>query len=223
MFPRSAPVIARLTGRLIEKAPHQVILDAGGVGYRVATPLSTYCGLPPEGSEITLRIHTHVREDAIALYGFGTRLEQDLFERLIEISGIGPRLGLSILSGLPAEELVAAIADGDGVRLRGIPGVGPKTADRIVLEMRDRVAALASAPAGAPGGSAPPGSGALRRDVVSALMNLGYPVPQAEEAVRRAASAAGEHDPEGDAPEMLQDLLKRSLRYLGSGRAREAR
>jgi Holliday junction DNA helicase RuvA len=216
-------MIARLTGRVIEKTPHQVIVDAGGVGYRVATPLSTWCSLPAEGSEITLRIHTHVREDAIALYGFGSRLEQDLFERLIEISGIGPRLGLAILSGLPADELVAAIAEGDSGRLRGIPGVGPKTADRVVLEMRDRVTALASAPNAAAAEPAPQGAGAARRrDAVSALTNLGYPVPQAEEAVRRAAAAAG--DAAGpEAPEMLQDLLKRSLRYLGSGRAREAR
>jgi len=214
-------MIARLTGRLIEKAPHQVILEAGGVGYRVATPLSTFCALPPEGTEITLRIHTHVREDAIALYGFSSRLEQDLFERLIEISGIGPRLGLAILSGLPADDLVSAIADGDSVRLRGIPGVGPKTADRVVLEMRDRVASLTRSAAGGDG-AAKEGISSVKRDVVSALVNLGYAGPQAEEAVRRA-TAADDLSGARDGAEPLQDLLRRSLRYIGSGRTREAR
>jgi holliday junction DNA helicase RuvA len=215
-------MIARLTGRLIEKAPHQVIVDAGGVGYRVATPLSTFCSLPPEGSEITLRIHTHVREDAIALYGFSSRLEQDLFERLIEISGIGPRLGLAILSGLPADDLVSAIADGDSARLRAIPGIGPKTADRLVLEMRDRVASLARPPVGGDGAAAG-GLSSVRRDVVSALVNLGYAGPLAEEAVRRAAAAAGNETAGArDGAEPLQDLLRRSLRFIGSGRTREA-
>jgi len=206
----AAIVIARLHGRIVEKLPHQVIIDAGGVGYRASIPLSTFYTLPDEGSEVTLRTHTHVREDAIALYGFSTRQEQDLFERLIEISGIGPRLALAILSGLPAGDLVAAISDGDAGRLRSIPGVGPKTADRIVLEMRDRIRLIrgADVEVAAPGSSA--GGEALRRDVVSALVNLGYRESQADIAVRQVL---GRGAPSGS---QLQDVLKRSLRYLAS-------
>jgi Holliday junction DNA helicase RuvA len=208
-------MIARLTGRLIEKGPNELVIEAGGVGYRVCTPLSTFCSLPPEGSEISLRIHTHVREDALALYGFSTRVEQELFERLIEISGIGPRLALSILSGLQPDELIAAISTGDGARLRRIPGVGPRTADRVILEMRDRVRSLkASSTEGPPASSH---GDAVRRDVVSALVNLGYQEDRAEEAVIRAE---GEVPPEG-AVDRLQDLLKRSLRHIGAGRRGE--
>ena len=206
-------MIARLTGRLVEKEPQQLVIETGGVGYRVHTPLTTFCALPPEGSEITLRIHTHVREDAIALFGFGSRLEQSLFEKLIEISGIGPRLALAILSGLPADELIAAISGGDVSRLRGIPGVGPRTADRVILELRDRVRALRAAAPGE-GGPAAPQADDVRGDVVSALVNLGYHEDRARDAVRRAAteqSALPGADP-------LQDLLKRSLRQLGSSR-----
>src|SRR5262245_2097242 len=108
-------MIARLNGRLLEKEPHQILIDVGGVGYRAAIPLSTFYTLPPDGEEVTLRIHTHVRDDQLALFGFSTRDEQDLFEKLIEISGVGPRLALAILSGLPADELVTAIADGDAM------------------------------------------------------------------------------------------------------------
>jgi len=201
-------MIARLTGRIIEKEPHQVLVDTGGVGYRVQIPLSTFYTLPAEGAEVTLRVHTHVREDVIALFGFTTPDEQHLFERLIEISGIGPRLALAILSGLPAGELMDAIAGGDASRLRGIPGVGPKTADRVVLEMRDRVRVLKS---GGPGRGGSVAGGTARGDVVSALVNLGYRQAQAEEAVRRAAD--GGETPSRDT---LQDLLKRSLKYLAS-------
>ncbi|MGH9869292.1 MAG: Holliday junction branch migration protein RuvA [Candidatus Polarisedimenticolia bacterium] len=216
-------MIARLTGCLIEKEPHQLIVEAGGVGYRVCTPLSTFIVLPPEGSQVTLRVHTHVREDAIALYGFGTRIEQDLFERLIEISGIGPRLGLAILSGLPAEELMSAISDGDAARLRAIPGVGPKTADRMVLELRDRVRNLR--PTSREARHPDDGHSDVRRDVVSALVNLGYQVQQAEEAVRRAATgqSAGPADAsQGSGADQLQQLLKRSLQFIGGARMGEA-
>ncbi|HZI93625.1 MAG TPA: Holliday junction branch migration protein RuvA [Patescibacteria group bacterium] len=205
-------MIARLTGRLVEKQPHQVIIEAGGVGYRAFIPLSTYYTLPDEGAEVTLRTHTHLREDVIALYGFSSPDEQELFERLIEISGIGPRLALAMLSGLSAADLVDAIVEGDAGRLRGIPGVGPKTADRVVLELRDRVRRSRSNAGGesAGAGGGPAGSSAMRRDVVSALVNLGYRESLAESAVRRALDGKQAN---GAA---LQEVLKRSLRYLAS-------
>lgn len=219
-------MISRLTGRLLEKEPHQVLIDVGGVGYQAFIPLSTFYSLPPDGEEVTLRIYTHVREDQLALFGFGTRDEQDLFEKLIEISGIGPRLALAILSGLPAGDLIAAIADGDAARLRSIPGVGPKTADRVVLELRDRVRTLQKAreeqgrEARVPG--ARPGR-SVTHDVVSALVNLGYRENQAENAVRRAIAEGrgddgghGEGAADGPADGVLQSVLKRSLRYLAS-------
>lgn len=214
-------MIARLTGRLIEKEPHQVLIDVGGVGYRAHIPLSTFYGLPDEGVEVTLRVHTYLREDLISLYGFSTAEEQDLFTRLIEISGIGPRLALAILSGLPAGDLVDAISDGDAGRLRAIPGVGPKTADRVVLEMRDRIRLLRrTAAAGGAGERSGPETGlrAMRRDVVSALVNLGYRESQAESAVRQAlgdgpADGTGVPSAAGGS---LQDVLKRSLKYLAS-------
>ncbi len=205
-------MIARLSGRLLEKQAHQVVVDVGGLGYRAYIPLSTYGSLPEVGETVSIRVHTYLREDLLALYGFSTRLEQDLFERLIDISGIGPRLALAILSGLPAPDLVQAIGDGDAGRLRGIPGIGPKTADRIVLEMRDRVRALeASAGAGPP---VPRGDGELRRDALSALLNLGYREASAREAVERALrdGVAGATE----SARGLQDVLKRSLRYLTS-------
>ena len=204
-------MIARLTGKLVDKQPHQVIIEAGGVGYRAFIPLSTFYTLPDEGAEVTLRTHTHLREDVIALYGFSSHDEQDLFERLIEISGIGPRLALAMLSGLSAGDLVDAILEGDAGRLRGIPGVGPKTADRVVLELRDRVGRNRGASATeSPASGSRAGSSAIRRDVVSALVNLGYRESLAESAVRRALDGK---QADGAA---LQEILKRSLRYLAS-------
>ncbi|HET9481800.1 MAG TPA: Holliday junction branch migration protein RuvA [Candidatus Polarisedimenticolia bacterium] len=208
-------MIARLTGILVEKQPHAVLLDLSGVGYRASIPLSTFYALPAEGDQVSLRIHTHLREDLIALYGFATREELDLFERLIEISGIGPRLALAILSGLPASDLVDAIAEGDSARLRGIPGVGPKTADRVVLEMRDRIQMMKATlgERGRQSGAA----GSIRRDVVSALVNLGYREHHADEAVRRVLeSAPRRQDAVQAQPASLEDLLKRSLKYLAS-------
>lgn len=213
-------MIARLAGRIVEKEPQHVVIDVNGLGYGVAIPLSTYYTLPSEGEPVVLRIHTHVKEDSIALYGFATREEQVLFERLIEISGIGPRLGLAILSGLPVAELVEAIAEEQAGRLRGIPGIGPKTADRVVLEMKDRVRLMVrSAPAGSAAGASRAGQG-VRSDVVSALLNLGYRQSQAEDAVGKAlgtaGARAGNDRASGSGEGEIQDVLRRSLRYLAS-------
>ena len=134
-----AIVIAHLRGRILEKQPNRIVVDVGGVGYDVSVPLSTFYGLGEPGSDIALRIHTHVREDALSLYGFATRLEQELFERLIAISGIGPKVALAVLSGIEPAELIRAIERGDLARLTAIPGVGKKTSERIVLELKDRL------------------------------------------------------------------------------------
>jgi holliday junction DNA helicase RuvA len=162
-------VIAHLRGRVFEKHPNRLIVDVAGVGYDVLVPLSTFytCGEP--GAEIALRIHTHVREDQLSLYGFATALEQTMFEKLIAVSGIGPKLALSVLSGIEPRDLVGAIQRNDLARLTAIPGVGKKTAERICVELRDRLPKAVEA-AGTP---ASPGD-SLRDDLVSALMNLGY-------------------------------------------------
>src|SRR5207249_2777961 len=150
-------VIAHLRGRVLEKHPNRIVVDVNGVGYDVAVPLSTFYGLGEPGTETALRVHTHVREDALALYGFATALEQDLFERLIAISGIGPKLALAVLSGIEPLDLMRAIERADVARLTAIPGVGKKTSERIVLELKDRLprAQLAAAAAGAAEPAAP--------------------------------------------------------------------
>jgi Holliday junction DNA helicase RuvA len=181
-------VIAHLRGRILEKQPTRVIVEAGGVGYDVAVPLSTFYGLGEPGAEVALRVHTHVREDALALYGFATALELDLFDRLISISGIGPKLALAVLSGIEPPELVAAIERGDLARLTAIPGVGKKTSERIVLELKDRLPRAHAVEA--TGGAAPAGAG-LRDDLLSALMNLGYHRPLAEKAVDASLKTIG--------------------------------
>ena len=152
-------MIARLHGTLVEKTPSRLVVDVGGVGYDVLVPLSTFYGLGEPGTAVTLRIHTHVREDVIALFGFATGLEQDLFERLIAISGIGPKLALAVLSGIEPAELVRAIRTQDVARLTRIPGVGKKTAERIGLELKDRLPQAGRRPArsrGAPATIAAP-------------------------------------------------------------------
>jgi Holliday junction DNA helicase RuvA len=183
-------VIARLRGKLLEKQPNRIVVDVGGVGYDVAVPLSTFYGLGEPGMDVALRVHTHVREDALALYGFATALELDLFERLISISGIGPKVALAVLSGIEPIELIGAVERGNLARLTAIPGVGKKTSERIVLELKDRlprahVAAAAVSLEGAPEPSA------VRDDLLSALMNLGYHRPLAERAVDAALKIAG--------------------------------
>jgi Holliday junction DNA helicase RuvA len=196
-------VIAFLRGRILDKLPNRVVIDVGGVGYDVAVPLSTFYGLADAGGDIALRIHTHVREDALALYGFATALELGLFERLIGISGIGPKLALAVLSGIEPVELVRAIEQADVARLTAIPGVGKKTSERIVVELKDRLPRLHPAVAATPG-TAPPS--ALRDDLVSALVNLGYHRPLAEHAV----DAGVKLSPDGG----FEQTLKHALREL---------
>lgn len=197
-------MIAYLRGRILEKQPNRIVVDAHGVGYDVAVPLSTFYGLGEPGSEIALRIHTHVREDALSLYGFATRLEQDLFERLISVSGIGPKVALAVLSGIEPPELVRAIERSDLVRLTAIPGVGKKTSERIVVELKDR---LPRVPVALPAESvdAPP---AIKDDVLSALINLGYHRPLAEKAVEASIKAT----PGGDFERTLRQALRELAR-----------
>jgi holliday junction DNA helicase RuvA len=199
-------VIAYLRGQIFEKQPNRIIVDVSGIGYDVQVPLSTFYGLGEAGSEIALRIHTHVREEALALYGFATRLEQDLFERLIGISGIGPKLALAVLSGIEPAELIRAIERGDVARLTGIPGVGKKTSERIVLELKDRLPRVYAATAAT--GAAVVDAPALRDDVLSALMNLGYHRPLAEKAVEAAIKAT----PGGDFERTLRQALRELAR-----------
>ena len=180
-------MIGLLRGRLLEKRPNQVILDVGGVGYLVAVPLSTFAALGELHAEVTLLIHTHVREDALALYGFLSAREKHLFELLLGASGVGPSLALKILSGMNVEELVPAIRTGDLFRLTKIPGVGRKTAERIIVELKDRLEAVAKE-VEKPAAASPAGAEA---DVRSALVNLGYDERTAESAVAEAKREAG--------------------------------
>jgi Holliday junction DNA helicase RuvA len=180
-------MIGLLRGRLLEKRPNQIILDVGGVGYLVAVPLSTYAALGELHAEVTLLIHTHVREDALTLYGFLSAREKHVFELLLGASGVGPSLSLKILSGMNVEELVPAIRGGDIVRLTRIPGVGRKTAERMVLELKDKLDAVA-VETDKPTPVSPAGAEA---DVRSALVNLGYDERTAESAVAEAKKSVG--------------------------------
>jgi Holliday junction DNA helicase RuvA len=195
-------MIAFLRGRVLEKQPSRVIVDVAGVGYDVSVPLSTFYTAGEPGAEIALRIHTHVREDQLSLYGFATVLELTVFERLIAISGIGPRLALSVLSGMEPRELTTAIERGDLARLTRIPGVGKKTAERIVVELRDR---LPKALAGVAGPATAPALGDLRRDeLASALGNLGYD----RRAVERALDAVLADQLDASFEQQLRAALK---------------
>lgn len=200
-------MIASLRGTILEKHPNRIVIDVNGVGYDVFVPLSTFYGLGDAGSTITVRIHTHVREDALLLYGFATLLEQELFERLIGVSGIGPKVALAVLSGIEPQELIRAIERGDLARLTAIPGVGKKTSERIVLELKDRLP-RAQAVAIAAGG-APPDAPVMRDDVVSALVNLGYHRPLAEKAAEAAMKTLGSVS---DAS--FERMLKQALREV---------
>jgi len=189
-------VIARLRGKLAEKEPARVVIDVGGVGYEVFIPTTTFTAMPNAGAEVSLDIHTHVREDALSLYGFSSRQERRVFERLISISGIGPKLAVTILSGGSVEGLVGAIRRGDLARLTSIPGVGKKTAERIVVELKDKLQEFTEEPA----------KPVVETDVLSALENLGYSRPMAEAAVRRATN--------GDEDAAFDVLFKRALQIL---------
>jgi Holliday junction DNA helicase RuvA len=182
-------MIGWLRGRLVEKHPDRLILDVGGVGYEVHVPLSTFYTLPDPGADVQLRIRTHVREDQITLFGFAAALEQQLFDRLIGVSGIGPRLALAVLSGIEPDDLVRAVRTGDIARLTGIPGIGKKTAERIALELKDKLPAGA-VPAAA-GAASAPAEADQRSDLISALVNLGYQRQAAERAVDAALRALG--------------------------------
>lgn len=198
-------MIASLRGTLLEKHPNQVIVETGGVGYDVTIPVSTYSALPAPGAQVQLRIHTHVRENEIALYGFLSLEEKALFERLIAVSGIGPRLAVTVLSGLPTAELIAAIRSGQVEDLVRIPGVGKKTAERIVLELRDKLD-WPGAPAELPPPAAAASFTALDQDVLSALVNLGCTRAAAEAAVRKAKAAG--------TPAEFEPLFRKALELL---------
>ncbi len=199
-------MIGHLRGTLLEKHPNQAIVDVQGVGYDVTIPISTYTSLPVEGAEVRLRIHTHVREDAIALFGFLTQDEKTLFEKLVSVSGVGPTLAIKVLSGLPVGELVTAIRGGQIAHLVRIPGVGKKTAERLILELKDKLDMLTGSAAPPTTAQQGPVFTMVDQDVVSALLNLGCARPAAEQAVRKAkaAGAADEFEP----------LFRRSLELV---------
>ncbi len=196
-------MIALLRGILIEKHPNQAIVEAGGVGYDVTIPVSTFTHLPSPGTEVRLRIHTHVREDALSLYGFLTAEEKALFEKLISVSGIGPTLAVKVLSGVAAPELIRAIIRGEVEALVRIPGVGKKTAERMILELRDKMPAVSGELPEAPTAAA---LSQVDQDVLSALLNLGCARAQAEAAVRKAKSAG--------APADFEPLFRRALELV---------
>lgn len=192
-------MIAHLRGKLIEKEPARLVVDVHGVGYEVFVPLTTFTAMPEKGVDVSIDIHTHVREDTIALYGFSSKQERRVFERLIGVSGIGPRLAVTILSGGSVESLVTAIRRGDLPRLTSIPGVGKKTAERIVVELKDKFQDFSE--------ESP--KSAIETDVLSALENLGYPRAIAENAFRRATN--------GDMDAGFEVLFKRTLQILTKG------
>jgi holliday junction DNA helicase RuvA len=201
-------MIGSLRGKLIDKRPNQVLLDIGGVGYQVQVPLSTFAVLGPLHGEATLLIHTHVREDQLTLYGFLTAREKHCFELLIAASGVGPSLALKILSGMGIEDLIPAIRKGDVARLVLIPGVGKKTAERIVVELRDKLAAVDVEEKGKPATRTQ-----LESDVASALVNLGYDVRTVERAIEKSRANAGAD---------FEKLLRASLQILSSPGAHQS-
>jgi Holliday junction DNA helicase RuvA len=201
-------MIARLHGTVLDKDPGRVVVDVHGVGYSVQVPLSTYYELGDVGAEVRLRVHTHVREDALLLYGFLTALEQQMFEHLITINGIGPKLAVAVLSGIEARELVTAVQRADVARLVRVPGVGRKIAERLVLELKDRLGPLAVPEQVTPSAETP--ADRMRADLLSALQNLGYHRPLAEKAVEAVLAVPGERP-------SLEHALRGALRELMRG------
>jgi holliday junction DNA helicase RuvA len=202
-------MIASLTGRLASKAPTHLILDVHGVGYEVCIPLSTYFGLPNLTESILLSIHTHVREDAIQLFGFLTSQEKEAFLLLTSVSGVGPKLALSVLSALPVSDLISAIQSGDIEKLTTVPGIGNKSASRLVLELKDKVGKLH--PGRAPASdSSRQGQDAIFDDALSALVNLGYRLQDAKEALKHVKQSNADSS-------VLKDMIRESLKELARG------
>lgn len=202
-------MIAQLSGKLIHKQPSAVIIDVGGVGYDVTIPLSTFYELGEPGTDVSLKIHTHVREDALQLFGFWTAREKEIFLKLTSVSGVGPKLAITMLSGLPAPELITAITNNDLARLTSIPGVGRKTAERVVVELRDKLAVIsleARESERAASHELAAGDAAVRDDTIAALIALGYPKAISERAVSFAMREEGERT--------IEAVLKRALRRL---------
>jgi Holliday junction DNA helicase RuvA len=199
-------MIGYLKGILLQKKPNMVLVEVHGVGYEVFIPLTSFYELSSEGSEVSLRIHTHVREDALTLFGFHTQREKDLFLKLVSISGIGPKLAIAILSGAQVEEIAQAIAEGNLVRLTAIPGVGRKTAERLVLELKSQVTAflLPEQMEAVSGSNAP---SPLEEDILSALVNLGYPRASAEKAISVVLRSA-------ECERTFEEVLRSTLRRL---------
>ena len=207
-------MIAHLSGTLLAKHATSVILDVGGIGYEVTIPVTTFYGMEDVEAQVKLRIYTHVREDALQLFGFRTERERQLFMLLISVSGIGPKSGIAMLSGMSADEIIMAIRTNNLARLTSIPGVGKKTAERLCIELRDKMTALSNPAldeelAAGASSSAPPSEDSLREDTLSALVNLGYQKAAAEKALGQALSEGGDIT--------VELLLRRSLRHLSKG------
>jgi Holliday junction DNA helicase RuvA len=206
-------MIAHLSGTLLSKQATSVIVDVSGVGYEVSIPLSTFYDLENEGSNVKLRIYTHVKEDALQLYGFKTARERELFINFISVSGIGPKLGIALLSGMSADELIACIKSNNLARLTLIPGVGKKTAERLIVDLREKMTALAASqleeePGAQPEPAEVSSADNVRSEALSGLMNLGYQRSAAEKAIDSALSEGGDTS--------VESVLKRSLRKIGS-------
>ncbi|HXG66885.1 MAG TPA: Holliday junction branch migration protein RuvA [Blastocatellia bacterium] len=202
-------MIAYLSGKLLQKQPNSVIINVGGVGYEVTIPLSTFYGLGEAGADVALKIHTNVREDAIQLFGFSTSGEKELFLRLTSVTGIGPKLAIVILSGMPVVELITAIRTNNVVRLTAIPGIGRKTAERLALELRDKLAGISldeGGPQAAAAMELEAAASDVRDDTIAALVQLGYPKPVAERAVSAALREGGDTS--------IQAVLRRALKNL---------
>lgn len=199
-------MIAHLTGKLIERSTNTAIIDVGGVGYEVNIPLSTYYAIGDVGSDVSLSIHTNVREDAIQLFGFRSSSERELFLKLISVQGVGPKLGITMMSGLSADEIIQAIRSNNIAKLKSIPGVGLKTAERVVIDLRDKVDRLTSAGSMVDEIASDPGGDSSFDDALSALINLGYQRAAADKAIKQAFAE--------DADLSTEKLLRRALQHL---------